>query len=318
MFKKVLQGLNQKKAKVFSLFLICSFLAWFISNLSETYESRAYFTLNYRNLPDSLLLGKNSNNQIEAKLRTSGFQFLYYKIFRSQIDIDVSQVDYRNGQYVLSEEVLRRQMDQQLSQNISLLYLDRNVLDVDLYQVDSKKIPVQARLNLQLQQNYILDGKIKISPDSVEVKGPKNEIDTIQSIKTAPIQLTDVNEDFSSEVSLVFPKGLDNSIFSVGRAMISGKVSKFSEKVFDVPIQVVNAPEGYQIRTFPNSVTILCKATIERLKEISASDFEIVADYGQLDGSVSSKLFLEITESPQKVYDIKLEENTVNFVLERQ
>jgi len=104
----------------------------------------------------------------------------------------------------------------------------------------------------------------------------------------------------------------------VGRATVVGKVSKFSEKVFDVPIQVVNIPEGYQVRTFPNSVTVLCKATIERLKEISASDFEVVADYGQLDGSESSKLFLEITESPQKVYDIKLEENTVNFVLKQQ
>lgn len=318
MYNKVLNGLNQKKVKVFSLFLLCSFLAWFISNLSETYESRAYFTLNYRNLPDSLLLGKNSNDQIEAKLRTSGFQFLYYKTFRSRIDIDVSQVEFRDGEYVLDEEVLRRQIDQQLSQNISVLDLDRSVLDVDLYQVDSKKIPVQATLNVQLQQNYILDGKVKISPDSVVVKGPKNEIDTIKSIKTAPIKLTNVNEDFSSEVALVFPKGLDNSIFSIGRATVVGKVSKFSEKVFDVPIQVVNIPEGYQIRTFPNSVTVLCKATIERLKEISASDFEVVADYGQLDGSESSKLFLEITESPQKVYDLKLEENTVNFVLEQQ
>jgi len=317
-FKKVLNGLNQKKAKVFSLFLLCSFLAWFISNLSETYESRAYFTLNYRNLPDSLLLGKNSNDQIEAKLRTSGFQFLYYKLFKSRIDIDVSQVEFQNGAYVMGAEALRRQIDQQLSQNISVLELDRSSLDVDLYQVDSKKIPIQAKLNLQLQQNYILDGKVEISPDSVMVKGPKSEIDTIKTIKTAPIQLANVNEDFTSEVSLVFPKGLENSIFSVGKATVVGKVSKFSEKVFDVPIHVLNIPEGYQIRTFPNSVTVLCKATIERLKEISASDFEIVADYGQLEGSESSKLFLEITESPQKIYDVKLQENTVNFVLEQQ
>jgi len=317
-FKKVLHGLNQKKAKVFLLFLICSFFAWFISNLSETYESRAYFTLNYRNLPDSLLLGENSNNQIEAKLRTSGFQFLYYKIFRSRVDIDVSQVTYQDGKYVLDEQVLIRQMDQQLSQNISLLDLDPNVLDVDLYKVDSRKIPIQANLNLQLQQNYILDGKVNISPDSVVVKGPKSEIDTIKVIKTSPVQLSNVSEDFSSDVSLLFPKGLDNSIFSVGRATVFGKVSKFSEKVFEVSVQVRNIPEGYQVKTFPNSVTILCKATIERLKEISASDFEVVADYGQLDGSESSKLFLEITESPQKVYDVKLEKRTVNFVLEQQ
>tara|TARA_E500000318_G_scaffold97690_1_gene98579 strand:- start:109 stop:1065 length:957 start_codon:yes stop_codon:yes gene_type:complete len=317
-FKKVLRGLNKKKVKVFSLFLLCSFLAWFISNLSDTYESRAYFTLNYRNLPDSLLLGKNSDNLIEAKLRTSGFQFLYYKIFKTRIDIDVSQVEFQNGDYVMSEEALRKQMDQQLSQSISLLELDRRTLEIDLYQVDSKKIPIEAKLDLQLEQNYILDGKIKILPDSIEVKGPSNEIDTINSIKTSLIQLNNVNADFSNEVSLVFPKGLDNSIFSIGRATVSGKVSKFSEKVFEVPVQVINVPQGYQIKTFPDVVTVLCKATIERLKEISASDFEIVADYGQLMGSESSTLFLEIQESPQKVYDVKLEDNTVNFVLEQQ
>jgi YbbR-like protein len=313
-----LRGLNKKKVKVFSLFLLCSFLAWFISNLSDTYESRAYFTLNYRNLPDSLLLGKNSDNLIEAKLRTSGFQFLYYKIFKTRLDIDVSQVEFQSGGYVMSEEALRKQMDQQLSQSISLLELDRRTLEVDLYQVDSKKIPIEAKLDLQLEQNYILDGKIKILPDSIEVKGPSNEIDTINSIKTSLIQLNNVNADFSNEVSLVFPKGLDNSIFSIGRATVSGKVSKFSEKVFEVPIQVINVPQGYQIKTFPDVVTVLCKATIERLKEISASDFEIVADYGQLMGSESSTLFLEIQESPQKVYDVKLEDNTVNFVLEQQ
>ncbi|WP_318308785.1 CdaR family protein [Flagellimonas crocea] len=318
MFKKILIGLNKKKVKIFLLFLLCSFLAWFISNLSETYESRAYFTLNYRNLPDSLLLGKNSDELIEVKLRTSGFQFLYYKIFKHRVDIDVSQAEYRNGGYVMSDDVLKRQMDQQLSQNISLLDLDRPLLKVDLYQVDSKKIPVRPNLDLKLEQNYILDGKVQVSPDSIQVKGPKAEIDTITVIKTSRIQLSNINSDFSNEVSLVFPKGLDNTIFSVGKATVFGKVSKFSEKVFEVPIQVLNVPEGYQIRTFPNSVTIFCKATIERLKEISVSDFEVVADYGQLDGSESSSLFLEVRERPQKVYDVKLEENTVNFVLEQQ
>lgn len=318
MFKRVLHGLNKKKVKVFSLFLLCSFLAWFISNLSETYESRTIFTLNYRNLPDSLLLGKNAENQIEAKLRTSGFQFLYYKIFKRRIDVDLSQVIYSNGGYVIGEDALKKQMDQQLSQNISLLELDRDPLEVDLYQVNSRKIPIQPKLDLKLKQNYILDGKISMSPDSVVVKGPKNEIDTIQTIKTAIVQLSDVSADFSRTVSLTFPKGLDNSIFSISTATMSGKVSKFSEKIFEVPINVVNVPEGYQIKTFPNTVTILCKATIDRLKEIAASDFEVVADYEQLAGSGSSTLFLDVVQSPLKVYDIKLEDNSVNFVLEQQ
>ena len=313
-----MHGLNQKKVKVFSLFLLCSFLAWFLSNLSESYEARAKFTLNYRNLPDSLLLGKNAVNTMEAKLRTSGFQFLFYNFVKKRIDVDVSQVEYQNGQYVLTEDALKKQIDVQLSQNISLLDLDRSRLVVDLYQVASKEIPVKANLNLQFQQNYIMEGKPSITPDHIVVKGPESEIDTLEEIETEPIQLTDLSSDFSKDAALVFPKGLDNSIFSVGRVTVSGKVVKFSEKVFETTITVVNSPEGYQVKTFPNSVTVLCKATVNRLKGISSTDFEVQADYAQVNGNNMNTLLLTITKKPENVYDVRLSEKTVNFVLEQR
>lgn len=318
MFKKLLHGLNQRKVKVFSLFLLCSFLAWFLSNLSESYESRADFTINYRNLPDTLLLGKNSENTLEAKLRTSGFQFLYFNFFKKRIDLDVSQVTYQNGKYVLTEAVLKKQIEQQLSQNISLMDLGQNQLNVDLYQVVSKEVPIKADLNLQFQPNYILDGALGITPSHVVVKGPGSEVDTLKAIVTGPVQLANVSADFSREVPLVFPKGLDNTIFSNGRVKVSGKVVRFSEKVFEVPVQVVNLPEGYQVKTFPNVVTVLCKATVDRLKELSLNDFGVTADYGQLNGADKNILFLKLSKSPENVYDVKLQELSVNFVLEQE
>lgn len=318
MFKKVLHGLNQKKARVFLLFLLCSFLAWFISNLSESYESRSEFVLNYKNLPDTLLLGKNSEDIMGAKLRTSGFQFLYYNFFKKRIDIDLSEVSYQNGKYVMGQELLKKQIDQQLSQNISLLDLDRNQLVVDLYQVASRKIPVTPNLDLQLQQNFILDGKVLVTPDSIIVKGPSSEIDTIEEIRTGTIQLANVSSDFSREVPLIFPKGLGNSIFSLARVTVSGKVAKFSEKVFEVPIKVLNYPEGYRVKTFPNTVTVICKATVERLKEVSRADFEVVADYAQIGADGGSTMFLKIAQLPENVYDVRLQDNTVNFVLEQE
>lgn len=318
MFKKLLNGLNQKKVKVFSLFLLCSFLSWFISNLSESYESRADFILNYRNLPDTLLLGKNSEDMLQAKIRASGFQFLYHNFFKKRIDVDVSQTVYENGKYVLASEELKKQMDQQLSQSISLMDLDRRELVVDMYRVASKEVPIRADLQLQLEQNYLLEGGVQISPDHIVVKGPSREIDTINEIVTSVLQLDHVSSDFSREVSLALPRGLENSVFSAGKVVVSGKVAKFSEKVFEVPVKVLNIPEGYQVQTFPDRVTVVCKATIERLKEISKTDFEVVADYAQLNGSGASALFLKITQRPENVYDVRLQENnTVNFVLKQ-
>ncbi len=318
MIKKLLSGLNQRKVKVFSLFLICSLLAWFLSHLSESYESRANFSLNYRNLPDTLLLGNNAVKSMEAKLRTSGFQFLYYNFKNKQVNLDLSEVENRNGNFVLSEAILKKQLERQLSQHISLLDLDRNQLLVDLYQVTSREVEIKANLDIQFEQNYILDGAPTIVPGTVLVKGPKDEIDTITGIYTNKIELANVSSDFSKEASLVFPKELVNSFFSISSAKVSGKVVKFSEKVFEVPVRVVNLPEGYQIKTFPNAMSVLCKATIEQLKTLSPNDFVVVADYKQLRNSNENILYLEIAEQPENAYDVRLLENKVNFVLEQQ
>ncbi|WP_147296600.1 CdaR family protein [Flagellimonas nanhaiensis] len=288
-----------------------------MSNLSESYESRTKFTVNYRNVPDTLLLGKNIIDEFEAKLRTSGFQFLYYNFVKKRVNIDVSKATLQNGRYVLTEDVLKKQIDQQLSQNISLLDLDRNQLVVDLYQVASREIPVSANLNVQYEPNYIMEGELVISPTHITVKGPGSEIDTLKQITTSAISLENVSDDFSEEISLAFPKGLDNTIFSVNRVTVSGKVVKFSEKVFEVPVKVVNFPEGYQVKTFPNLVSVLCKATIEQLKGLSSTDFEVVADYRMVREPENNMLFLQVVQEPEGVYDVKLLENRVNFVLEQ-
>ncbi len=281
-------------------------------------SSRANFALNYKNLPDTLLLGNKSVNSIEAKLRTSGFRFLYYNFINKRVDVDLSQVIAENGNYLITEDALSEQIELQLPQSISLIDLDRSQLFVDLYQVTAKELQIKPRLDLQFQQNFIMEGEPIITPETVLVKGPKNEIDTLTTIYTSKIEMTDVSSDFSENVLLVFPKNLSNSVFSINRVNVKGKVVKFSEKAFDVPIRVLNFPKGYNVNIFPNSISVLCKATLEKLKKITLQDFEVIADYKQLNETDGNILFLEIVKKPENVYDVRMLENKINFVLEQK
>ncbi|MGW9686536.1 CdaR family protein [Flagellimonas sp. 2504JD1-5] len=318
MFKKLLTRANNRKVKVFLLFLLCSFLAWFLSNLSESYESRANFNLNYKNLPDTLLLGNNSAKSIEAKIRTSGFRHFYFNLFNKRISIDLSQSLHENGRYKLNEDSLKKQIESQLSQNISLVDLYRDELIVDMYKVATKEVPIKVVLDIQFEQNYIMDGAPEVAPKTVLVKGPPNEVDTLKYISTSKIEISNVSADFSKDIALVFPKEMTNSIFSLSRVNVSGKVARFSEKVFEVPVQVTNFPEGYSIKTFPASVSVLCKATIEQLKIIEQNDFEVVADYSQLTNAKDNVLFLQVAKKPEKSHGVRLLENKVNFVMEQK
>ncbi|WP_190808995.1 YbbR-like domain-containing protein [Flagellimonas sp. S3867] len=318
MFKKLLTRASNRKVKVFSLFLLCSFFAWFLSNLSDSYESRANFNLYYNNLPDTLLLGNNSAETIEAKIKTSGFRHFYFNLFNKKINIDLSQSVYANERYTLTEDALKKQIESQLSQNISLVDLYRDELFVDLYKVASKEVPIKATLDIQFQQNYILEGALIVEPQTVLVKGPPSEIDTLQQVFTSKVQLRNIASDFSEDIPIVFPKSMNNSIFSISRVNVSGKVARFSEKVFEVPVTVINLPEGFNIKTFPAAISVLCKATIEQLKVMDPDDFEVVADYGQLANSNDNVLFLQLIRKPQKSHGVRLLENKVNFVLEQK
>lgn len=315
--KKPGKGFNKRKIQIFSFFLVCSSLAWLLSNLSKSYEASTALRLTYKNVPDTLLLSKNAAHTLEVTLKTSGFQFLYYHFIQKSVSIDVSQVLYHNEHYSITKAVLRKQIERQLPKNIVLLDVDRDALAVDVYRITSKNVPIQAHTVLSFQQNYIVEGTPKITPSHVTVKGPKREVDCITVVRTAPIPLDHLSSDFSRNVGLVFPEHLENSIFSIQKVNVSGKMVKFSEKVFQVPLQTVNFPEGYHVETFPNTIPVLCKATAAQLKVLTPADFNVIADYKQINGANTNTLLLEITQAPQNVYDVRLLESTATFILEQ-
>src|SRR5690606_25980201 len=115
-----------------------------------------------------------------------------------------------------------------------------------------------SKVRIDLEQNYLLDGKLIISPDSIAVKGPSKELDTITAVWTEAKELNGINSDFSAHVPLHKFKALQNTVFSTDSVRISAKVYRFSEKVIDVPVEVINLPKDVEIKTFPDKVPVLC------------------------------------------------------------
>ena len=109
-----------------------------------------------------------------------------------------------------------------------------------------------------------------------------------------------------------------NTNFSETSVSISGKVSRFSEQIIIVPVEVINLPQGVQINTFPNSVSVLCKAKIDQLKELNASDFQLIADYNSIIGNSSNTLTLELRIRPNNINSAVPLETQVEYILKRE
>ncbi|MDT0607279.1 CdaR family protein [Croceitalea rosinachiae] len=301
---------------MFLLFLLSSFLAWSISKLSESYESRADFEITFFNFPDSLLLNTTEKRFIKTKLRASGFKFFSYGISPKKLKLDLSNVTLREGRYYLASNTMKPQFEKQLSNNVSIIELEEDRLYVDLYEVVQKEVPVEANISLELSQNHLLDGELNIDPKSVILKGPSREVENITKIKTKQLTFNNLSEDFSDKVELVKPNELINSQISINTVVVSGKVVRFSEKKYTVSIKSINLPEEYRIRMFPNKVSLVCKAGVDVLKNIKDNDFEVIVDCANIDQS-NNKLPLQLSRTPQKIYAVQLLKDQIEFVLEK-
>jgi hypothetical protein len=313
--KSLFEKMNSRKMKVFLLFLLCSFLAWSISKLSDVYESRTSFTIVYENIPDSLLSKGDTNRNIAAKIKASGFQFLVYAINPKTVTLDLENVLEQDGAYFLTAKMVKTQLENQLPNRISLLELEAPVHYTDLYLVDSKIVPIVPQINLRLVQNHVLRGELEVEPDSVQIKGPKKDIAQIKKVYTEPVELNDIEANFSTRLDLLSIDSLGSVVMSTKEVMVSGTIVRFSEKEFDVAIKARNVPEGYRIRMFPDHVKLVCKAGINTLKSLKASDFEVFVDYGSV--TDNKYLFVELDQEPNDVFSVRLLQNRIEFVLEK-
>lgn len=316
MFKGLLGGLNQRKVKVFFLFLLCSLFAWTLSQLSENYNSRANFELQFFNFPDSLLLKDAEPLNIDLKLNTSGFKFFGYGLSTRKLRVDVSEIERDDKGYYLSENVLKPQFEKQFSNNVSLIELGKRRIYVPLYKVVTKAVPISPNITLDLEPNHILEGTLVLDPPQALLKGPIEEVGTMGKIQTAPYIFEGLNTSFTKTLAIEKPQGLANTVLLTNTVVIQGEVVRFSEKEFTISVETTNEPQGYKIRTFPKEVQLICKASVERLKRMKPTDFQVIVDYSNAT-SGKNTLLLNVARTPEGTHAVTLIQKEVEFVLEQ-
>ncbi len=315
--KKVLKGSTKRKIKVFAVLLTSSFLAWLISQLSETYTDQITFRLNYVHVPDSLLLMNASQKDVTLTVRGSGWKFLGSRFSSGTLDIDLSKVTLNKNRFFLRERDYMEQLASAIPQAMSIVRVNSDTLYFDFSRLVSKKVPVVPALELNLAQNFLLEKELEVVPDSIILTGPEQELDTLREVKTELLELNDVSESFTRTLQLVRPETLQQTRLNVGEVRLSAVVFRFSEKILDVPVDVINLPEGTQIRTFPNTVEVLCKARLEKLKEITATDFRAEANLEEVQDN-SAFLQVRLVHQPEGIPSIQLLQRQVEYILKRE
>lgn len=307
---------NNKKLRIFLLFLALSFLFWTLIKLSKNYISEVKFDLVYNDIPKNKLLQNEPDKTIKITIKTVGFKLLKYSLKKKTLNYSLTEIKRKKGSnyYSITKENINN-LQAQLSAETVVLKINPDTLYFDLGVKKSKKVKVITNIDLQFKPGFNLIKDYTIEPKFVTISGPSKVIDTINEINTETINWLDISQSFDKKIKLKLPNNIIS--LSTNEIIIKGNVEKITEGSFNLPFKIINLPKNYIISTYPKEVKIVYQVALKDYNKISKNSFVIQCDYRHTEKNNLEYLIPSIVDMPEILFDVKLIPNKIEFLIKK-
>jgi len=307
---------------LFGFFLLVSIILWLLIALSKQYDDTVSYPVRYKNFPESKVLIGDLPDHLMLDVTATGFTIMRFRLSTRYIPIAFSVNSFKmnllpgadSSSFYIETRFARDHIAAQLSSDFIIKKILPDTLIFRLSGVVSKKVPVSPAFTYQLDKQLILKSQILIEPDSVVVSGPEFIIDTLQNIYT---KRADLGKFSKSDEETVELQDIKFVYMKETEVNVGFSIEQFTEKTVQVPVEIINLPEGFSLQAFPRSVQLTCQVGLSNYEKLDGSMFRAVVDYNEIRDLHSTKLKVEISKQPVFIQAVKLSPKTVEYIIEK-
>ena len=214
------------------LSLLVAFGIWFVVMSSNSIEITKEVNLDIE-VPSGLTIANEVPSQVSFRLAGSKF---FLRTLASSLDtirIDLTKAKAGPAYYRIEKDSLH------LPIGVRVLSISPSTINPVLEHLDRRTVPVEVQQKNEVPNGYRLV-KLYASPKNVRIKGPRNILETISSIKSDPIDLSDIPSTLKWDLPL--RTGHPNVYFdedSEPKIMAEVEPTGSNFRVAGVPIRVV-------------------------------------------------------------------------------
>ena len=304
---------SKGRFRFFLFFLLLSFTFWTSTKLSNTYIVEESFSIIWINIPNGII-PSSENQQMNVSISASGIEILIYRLINKSINISLSQADFSREKGLVDLRGQEFFIQKQFFENTKLNILNPLFLEFKFSRLEEKVFTVVPQIEINLRAGYLIDSSLKVTPDSILVRGPKSILDTLNSIQSESIIADDLYENFRKKISL---RSIPEIQLSESKVTVEVAVSRYTEKEFLLNIEVINLPLGTRVKLFPPKAKVRVTLPLSVLRTIKASDFNLVVDYNNIFKDAEKKLDLIMIRRPSSVKKVILEPKKVNYLIRK-
>jgi len=302
-------------------FLYCLFVAsifWLLIVFSKEYKAPVTFNLRYTNFPKDKMLANKLPQKVEVDVMASGFTFLgyYFDRLSDTLTLDVAnlRMNPANKDFYLPVYTQAQQFENQLGSQIKISKIHLDTLHFYFDKKVVKVIPVQLNINYGFEKQFQLNGKIELKPSKIVVSGPASVMENLSVINTQQLNLFNLNKSIARTAELIIPDELKSVEFSTKKVVVKIPVEKFTEGTLELPVEVLNLPEQYLVKTFPEKVKVSYLVSLSNYGRVLADQFSLLAYYNEN----ATSLKLKLVKFPDIVHNPRIENDKVEFILRKR
>ena len=163
---------------------------------------------------------------------------------------------------------------------------DQNAVDIFIPVYRAKKVPIKLQTENQLPDNYQVTN-INVNPSTIEIKGKKEAIVGITSIKTKPIDINSLIGNKNAVVDLEIPENVSlvdpNQKVTVSLNIEESKTKTLDFTLHDVEIRNLNQDLSIDEEDLNKSFEITIKGSSDKVDLINKEDLYVELDLTGLD-----------------------------------
>jgi len=295
--------------------LLFSSIVWFLVQISKEYTQVVNVPISYVNVPLDKSISKDRPKNIKLRIADKGFTIWYYQIIRPQVKIDLSKATVENGALVYNLQINREILEEQVEINLERANFLQDEVVIAFQPKAKKYIKINPKLSLDYAVGYSASDPVALKPDSVKVSGPQNIIDTLQVLNTVTKKIKHIGSNISGKIK-IDTTNLGMLGFYQDEVFYSQKVEKFTEGKVEVPVEILNLPEGVDMSIFPKQVLVYFQVNLEQYEMVKASDFRVIVDYKEVDPG-EDFVIANISKKPSFVSNLRFNERKIQFVIKK-
>jgi hypothetical protein len=314
--------LNKKIVAFLICILIASFL-WIVNALNRTYTKTIAVPLKFINLPKNKALSSELPKFIQADVKASGAKLLFidFKKNENEIIIDFNNFSSKkihSNNLAINTALSIGNLSKLFNTEVELIKVKPDSIYFSFGKAYQKIVPVISDLQIDFDTLYNYGDKVKISPSSITLYGDSLLLSSIDEVKTEKIILNNLNKTIKQKATIVLPEEFEERIgISQKEVNLDINVDKFTELNLDVPVETINVPKGFELKTFPDKIKLQIKVGLLEYDSLRPEQFRVIVNYADITKN-KNKLPVKIDQQPENIKIIKIIPQKVEFLIKKQ